>query len=320
MQKEKLKPLIVICIRNSITFLFVMFMINILSTLFGKENTLSMVAITIAIQMAPNICPNIKLKTKIKSVFLLFLGCGVFSSLSMIHPFLGILINILFLSILLPLTCEPFEHRLFIPFLLCYIFTQSTPVSGDSFLLRMIAITLGAVVISILILIKNRNQKQTTTISLCEYYQNSLSTNKSFIIRMVIGLSIALFIGDYFNLIKPLWISIVVMSITQRDFKESKERIYHRIYATFAGIILFILIFQLIVPDHLTMVVILFFGYLMGFLTTYKHKQILNTISAIYASLVLLDTTTAILERFLYLFIGIGIVLLMYLLHYAHIH
>lgn len=55
-------------------------------------------------------------------------------------------------------------------------------------------------------------------------------------------------------------------------------------------------------------------SYLSFFTPEYKYKQIVNAVCALNASLVLLDTTTAIENRVLCLLGGIAIVLLMHLL------
>ena len=46
-------------------------------------------------------------------------------------------------------------------------------------------------------------------------------------------------IGSLFEISKPLWISIVVMSLTQLEFTETLTRIKHRFVGTLVGIIIF---------------------------------------------------------------------------------
>lgn len=228
-----------------------------------------MVAIAIGIQMAPNFQFKNKPTTMAISVFLLYLGCGLCAALSLLNPVLGILINFIYIGIIMIHTCVPFEYRSFIPFLLCYIFCQSSPVSLHGTVMRMIGIFSGALIMVVLILWKHRHQTQIEYLSYRECLQQSYTTNKGFVIRIVLGLSIAMFIGQAFHLVRPLWISIVVMSLTQRDFEQTKERVLHRIYVTVISSCLFVLLFQFLVPDVYTSLLILFIGYLMGFLTEY---------------------------------------------------
>ena len=55
-------------------------------------------------------------------------------------------------------------------------------------------------------------------------------------------------------------------------------------------------------------------GYVGFFLPDYKYKQVINAVSALNASLVILDTMTAIETRILCLTAGILIVLMIYLM------
>ncbi|MEG1754284.1 MAG: hypothetical protein RR234_10270, partial [Christensenella sp.] len=61
-------------------------------------------------------------------------------------------------------------------------------------------------------------------------------------------------------------------------------------------------------------------GYLSSWVKEYKYAQIINTISAINANLVLFDVGTAIETRLLLLGIGIAIVLILFLLERAAKH
>lgn len=133
------------------------------------------------------------------------------------------------------------------------------------------------------------------------------------VLRMSVGLALAMFIGMELHLKKPLWISIVVMSLTQLEFHDTLQRIKHRTVGTVLGGVLFVVVFQLLVPQEYGYWVILLLGYLSFFTPKYKHKQIVNAVNAINASMVLFDATAAIRNRVLCLFGGIAIVLLLYL-------
>ena len=138
--------------------------------------------------------------------------------------------------------------------------------------------------------------------------------NRGLILRMAAGITIAMFAASMLGLKKPLWISIVVMSLTQLQLNETLTRIKHRAFGTVVGVLVFVVVFQMIVPQQYSMLFILLMSYLSFFTPEYKYKQIVNAVCALNASLVLLDTTTAIENRVLCLLGGIAIVLLMHLL------
>lgn len=314
--KQRTKEFGLLCVKKMGTFLYIMVLVTLLSNLFKVTNTLPMVAVAIGIQMAPTMNINTKPLTLAITVFLLFLGCGVSSYLSLWNPYLGLLINLLFLGGMMLLVGEPYEERSFIPFLLCYIFCQTTPVNQTDFYYRMMGIGVGALLMAILIVWKKRKQDTSKCMNIKTYIKATIPINKGFHKRIVVGLAIAMFIGQYFGLAKPLWISIVVMSLTQREFGETKMRIRHRIYATVIASCIFVLVFQMMVPDQYTSFLTLCIGYMMGFMSNYRHKQILNAINALCASLVFLDSSTAVFDRFLFLFVGIAIVLVMQAIHF----
>ena len=74
--------------------------------------------------------------------------------------------------------------------------------------------------------------------------------NRSYLLRMSFGVSLAMLIGSLFEISKPLWISIVVMSLTQLEFTETLTRIKHRFVGTLVGIIIFFIFFQYLIPQQ----------------------------------------------------------------------
>ena len=139
------------------------------------------------------------------------------------------------------------------------------------------------------------------------------TVRKGYILRMSMGIAAAMFIGMVLHLRKPLWISIVVMSLTQLHYHETLERIRHRFLGNVLGILFFVVVFRMLVPESWAFGMVLFLGYISFFTSEYKYKQIVNAVSAINASLVLLDTSTAIENRLLCLAGGACIVLILYL-------
>ena len=94
------------------------------------------------------------------------------------------------------------------------------------------------------------------------------------------------------------------MSLTQLEFTETLTRIKHRFVGTLVGIIIFFIFFQYLIPQQYAGFVVMFLGYMGFFLPEYKFKQIINAVSALNATLVILDTLTAIENRLLCLVAG----------------
>ncbi len=302
-------------IKNLATFLFTIGSIILFSLLFGEANTLVSVAIVVALLAIPMTPISTKPLATSALYFLLFTLCGLFPIIGEINIYLAFFANFIFLYFLIRITSEPFAYMPHITFLLCFIFSQSTQVVEEEFLTRVIQLLFGGVIIFGYSFFRWRKNIDISRISIKEQVKSS-SKNQGYIIRMALGISIAILIGELIGTDKTLWISVVVMSLTQTYEAFSFNKIKSRIIATIFGVGFFIVIIEYLVPTEYILIVILSLGFLGSYLTEYKHKQFINTVSAINASLVLFDTSTAIYNRFLFLFVGIVIVLLLFLIEY----
>lgn len=84
------------------------------------------------------------------------------------------------------------------------------------------------------------------------------TVRKGYILRMSMGIAAAMFIGMVLHLRKPLWISIVVMSLTQLHYHETLERIRHRFLGNVLGILFFVVVFRMLVPESWAFGMVLF--------------------------------------------------------------
>ncbi len=302
---------------NAFRFVINVGFIFLFQMIFHAENTLTAVALGVGFTMLPNSELHIRPGAMCCIVLLLYIGGGIAAQSALLHPALAFLINFWFLVLLLVLISEPMEMKANISFLLCFVFSQSTYVPWTQFPARLACVSFGALLIcGCIVLNWKRKGIGRNGCTLKEQFQRS-KVHRSYILRMSLGISIAMLIASIFQLAKPLWISIVVMSLTQLEFSETLERIRHRFIGTLAGIVLFFVFFQLLIPQQYAMLVIMLLGYIGFFLPEYKYKQVINAISALNASLVILDTKTAIENRLFCLVLGIVIVIVIYML--AHI-
>ena len=281
--------------------------------MFNAENTLTAVALSVGFTMLPNSELHIRPGAMCCIVLLLYIGGGIAAQSALLHPALAFLINFWFLVLLLALISEPMEMKANISFLLCFVFSQSTYVLDAVSCtpgMRELWSTADLRLYRPELETKGHRQKRLYPE---EQFQRS-RVHRSYILRMSLGISLAMLIASILQLSKPLWISIVVMSLTQLEFSETLERIRHRFIGTLAGIVLFFVFFQLLIPQQYAMLVIMLLGYIGFFLPEYKYKQVINAISALNASLVILDTKTAIENRLFCLVLGIVIVIVIYML------
>lgn len=313
-KQHKMINIIKLIFKNAFQFLFTLAFILIFQSLFGTSNILLGVSISVGLTMFPN-CPlGIRPFPFCITIIGFYIGSVFVSQLALSSPWIALPINFLFVTLIMLFLNEPMVMKPSISFLLAFVFCQASPVSWNEFHFRFWGAALGGILVAVITVVqwkKKGYDKDGRTLKeqvlLCQ-------KNHSYILRMAIGISVAMLIGMLLKLKKPLWISIVVMSLTQLEFQETLERIKHRTFATAVAALVFMLVFRTFIPDEYSIFFIMLLGYLNFFMPEYKHKQIVNAISALDASMVLLDTTTAIGNRFSCLFGGIVIVLF---LHFA---
>ena len=92
------------------------------------------------------------------------------------------------------------------------------------------------------------------------------------------------------------------------------DRIKYRTTATVCGIFFFSIVFGYIFPVEYAAVLVMILGYVGFFIDKYKYKQFINFISSINASLIIFNAETAMVNRFVGLFIGIAIVLVLHII------
>lgn len=301
-------------IENAFRFAFNLAFVLVFQFLFGAENVLPGVAISVGLTMFPDSYIGVRPLTMAFIIAGLYTSCVAAGQAALISPVAALVVNCLFVLLIMILTCEPAMYKPAISFLLCFVFSQATPVAPERFLLRFSGALIGGGVVAFVTMAKwyqqghwNEGRRLKEQVRLC-------ISRRGYIVRMSVGIAIAMFIGMALHLKKPLWISIVVMSLTQLHYHETLERIRHRLWGNIVGILFFVVVFRMLVPEKWAFGMVLFLGYVSFFTSEYKYKQIVNAVSAVNASLVLLDTSTAIENRLACLAGGAVIVLLLYLI------
>lgn len=294
---------------NFFQFVENLLFIYIFMYFFGSENILPAVSLGVAFTMFPYSDLQIKPGVMFGITIVLFTMGGCIAQLAYAPLWLAAPCYFGYLIVLILLSHEPEMYKPSISFLINFVFCQSTPVSHELFMNRFLCLFLGSIFVGgyTYVIWKLRGYGKEgrglrEQISLC-------SVNKSYLFRMAFGVSFAMLVGSALQLKKPLWISIVVMSLTQLEFSQTLERIQHRFIGTMIGVVIFFVFFQLLIPKEYAAMFVLMMGYISFFMPQYKYKSIINAISALNASLVLLDTRTAILNRITCLLAGIVIVL-----------
>lgn len=294
-----------------LTFTITLVFINLYAILFGKSETLVGVAIITGYSMMQNLDLGFDSREAAIGIFLLFPFIGMMAHISQFNLLLAIPIHFITVYLLMLLSSLPLAYKTYMPFILCYIFAQSNPVSEQMLLNRILGLTVGSLVISLAYFLSHRTKayKRNLKSLLKDIPKNS--TRNHFILRMAIGITLAAELGGMLHAAKPMWITIVVMSLTQPFTEDTHARIRYRLIATVIGSAIFMFLFGFLIPPSYSTYFLLFLGFIYSFASEYKIQQIFVTINALGAAMILFGPDTSIPMRIILLILGVTVVLLL---------
>ena len=187
-----------------------------------------------------------------------------------------------------------------------YVFMEGNSISQSTLLTRVIASFVGGAIIGLTLYV-TRKKKEVSDKNVLDIFKENIDINNErirFSVKMALGVSLAILIGRIIGSEKGMWISIAVMSLTQPQFEETKERMKKRILSTIIGFAIFILLFKIIIPSEYIALASMALGYIYTFVEEYGIKMIFVTINALVASMHLFTTPVAMQLRLGFLLIG----------------
>lgn len=290
------------------TLLGIILFVSSFSMIFGSENSLTGVVVITAILMYKHVDVNLYFKDAIIALIIAFIIMPLGSYLSTINPWIGLIVNfiIMFLLTFTFTTGEATKNKAYVPFILGYVFLQGNPISIQQLPSRFMAVSIGAILIIFFYFKYHRKDTSNSEFTLKNIYSNIdfTSLHFNFALRMALGVSLAMLIGDLLGLTKAMWISVSAMSITQPCYYQSKTRMKERIISTIIGAILFIILFEIIVPDKFIALLTLTLSYIYSFVEKYHIKIVFVTISSLGAAIILYDTAVSVPLRIVCVILG----------------
>lgn len=301
MEKISLKKIII----NLVKLCSIMAFVMLCSQVSGSNNTYTWISVVIGAMSFWFLDIGIDKKQAPFIIILLFLLIGISNRLAIFNHILGLFINFLTAFLLTYIPSSNPEYKLYMTFILGFIFNQSNPAVGHDFFTRMLSLFVGGVMIAIIYVFRHsKSDKKYNTIQ--EVFKTIDITSDRFVLsfKMALGVSIAMLIGSLLGLKRTMWIAISVMSLTQIDFKETKSRFKYRIISTIIGAITFAIVFQLLVPAKYEFIVLFIINYIYSFMTKYQYQIICITMSSLSSAILLFDAKTAIGLRIMLIIVG----------------
>lgn len=281
-------------INNLKLTVFILIFVTMFGKLFTADNTLIGVGAITAFLMFKDIGFNAEKKLTIIMFFGLFL-LSIFATISIPNLFIQFIIDFMVIFLIILLCSDQMEMKAYVPFVLCYLFVKDTPAP---LIPRINALLFSAFICVLAYLFLNKYPSENKKLK--EIVKVDVDSLRfQLIIKMALGISIALLIANILQLQKGMWISITVMSLTQPCYAETNERIRLRILGTVCGSFIFVLLFEYLIPDNLIVFVTLVMSYLYNFIRRYDMKMIFITISSLSSAMLLFDTYSGIFIRLL---------------------
>lgn len=305
--KEKLKAKVLI--GNLILIIAIIVYVTLFGKVFGSYDSLIGVCAITAMLMYVDIHLSLKMNEAILTTVISFVFMGIVIQLSYINPIFGFFINTTSIFIIMYLVTNRMDTKAFLPFILCYVFVQGTPIPWSDMSLRLLGLLAGGVCIALVYYFSHRKKDDSDHMNITEMIKtidkNSLQFN--FSLRMALSVSFAMLLGSILGVEKSMWISITAMSITQPHFNDTKVRVKERFFGTLIGATAFTIIFVFILPEKFSTVSLLVLSYIYTFINEYKIKMIFITMNALGASMILFEPEISIPMRIGFIVLGIGI-------------
>lgn len=307
--KKNLKPKILIS--NLILIIGIVIFVTLYGSVFGSSNSLIGVCAITAMLMFVDVHLSLKLNEAIITTVLSFVLMGVSSQIASINPFLGFVINFISIFVVSYLVTNTMETKAYLPFILCYVFIEGTPITWSELPRRLIALFVGGGLIALVYYFSHRKKDDSDHMNISEMIKtmNKDTLQFNFSLRMALAVSIAMLLGSILGFQKSMWISITAMSITQPHFDDTKTRVKERFFGTLIGSAIFVLIFVYLVPQQFSSIVLLILSYIYTFIKEYKIKMIFITMSSLGAAMILFQPGVSVPMRIAFIIMGIGIAL-----------
>ncbi|EPZ62620.1 hypothetical protein H477_5316 [[Clostridium] sordellii ATCC 9714] len=139
---------------------------------------------------------------------------------------------------------------------------------------------------------------------------NTNSTRFTYAFKVGLGIAIAGFIKDFFHLSEGRWIMFTVFALIQPYSEMCITKSKKRIVGTIVGCFIVFILFSIFKEKSIRGIIIILAGYTSSYTKDYRDLMICNTISAIGAICAFGPPQIFILNRFLFVILGMFIALI----------
>lgn len=307
MNTTSVKRVVMEIVKKLPIFLFCVLFINGYNTLCGTENSIVGVVLLMGLLILISTDLGYDARQAALSIVLLFGILAFAPKLSLLHPLLGVVVNVAALTVILLLSGHELSQSGHLPFTMGYIMLQGYDVTGELYQMRWISLLVGGIVIGILYYMVHRKTEQTAKLSDLFREHCISATRTQWYIRLISTSAIVMLVGDLVDFPKTMWIALTVLSLSTPLEAELRNRMLSRIPATIIGSVVVFSLFEAFVPVQYQIMVVSLAGFLSMFITSYFIKTIYNSFSALITAVLLFPADQAIGIRILANLIGVAV-------------
>lgn len=295
--KEKKKHIAIYCLKVFLTTVFCVGFVAAFTMLFGEKNGVVGVAVLLSLMAFRHV--NLGFDTfqsfwTMLGIFVI-LAVGPYAA-NRFSMFGAFVVNFTCILPLLVMGCHNvifFNHATFI---LSYLLLYGNDVTGADYAKRIVGLMLGGIWVAACIYRKNKecNQKRTLWDVLQEFRMDS--TRSQWQIKLALGVSLSMLIGQIIGLPRVMWIGIAAMSLLQPFDSDRKVKMKYRFIGTLAGCLVFFLLIKFL-PESSYGLIGIIGGIAVGFCATYKWQTVCNALGALGLAMSLYGADGAIALR-----------------------
>lgn len=284
-------------ISNLLVFIFCVAFVAIYGMICGSENSTTGVTLLIALMVMLSGDLGFNAKQAATSIFCLFILIAIAPRISLINPYIGLVVNGLSFLAILVITGQNISKTNHLTFILGYFFSRGYYLPGEPFKIRSISLIVGGLVIAVLYyFLRHKTTYKRNFVDL--FKEMSIhSTRTRWQLGITISMTLILFVGDLIDHPRSMWIALALFSVMAPLQTDATKRMIQRIPAVIVGTCLFYLLYVVIVPEQYHAIVTLFAAFLSGYTSRYILKTTYNSFAALAATLAVFPAADAAFLR-----------------------
>lgn len=304
--KLRKKYITAFIVKNFLCLLFCMIIVIFFSNVFGVDNSIVGVVTVIAIMTFR--FANLDFKTgqsaiTILGIFTIFIVSPYVATI--VHPVVGSIINFISMMVIVVLSCHNVDlsnqSTLILSYLLLYGY-EVNDVKG--YVGRVFALILGGIIVAGIFYYKHRKVNFDNNFSDIIKDIDFSTPRTKWQFKLVLGITIAILIGEILNLPRVIWIGFACMSVLQPDKEKVEYRVKKRYPFVIIGCLIFAVIY-LVLPQNYRGYAGILGGLMVGFSGTYTWQTSFNCFGALAVAVPVFGLSWAIVIRIVNNIIGV---------------